>query len=173
MSFKKGLLVAAFGLCACFLQAESGGKKDYPGANVVEQEIENHRLMLKSLQDLQKSSDASVKANRKSFEELMNYLNAALISFEYLDSLWAGKPGEAYKANESEIKSASLPCACNGEGMCDACGGDGYVWFAEIKSKAIRCKRCKGSGKNEASGNCSGCRGSGWANAHPTSPAVR
>ncbi len=173
MSFKKGLLVAAFGLCACFLQAESGGKKDYPGANVVEQEIENHRLMLKSLQDLQKSSDASVKADQKSFEKLKNYLNAALISFEYLDSLWAGKPGEAYKGNESAMMSASLPCACNGEGMCDACGGDGYVWVAEIKSKAIRCKRCKGSGKNERSGNCSGCRGSGWANAHPTSPSVR
>ncbi len=173
MSFKKGLLVAAFGLCTCFLQAESGDKKDYPGVNVVEQEIENHRLMLKSLQDLQKSSETSVKDNQKSFGELINYLNAALISFEYLDSLWAGKPGEAYKANESTMMSASLPCACNGEGMCGACGGDGYVWVAEIKSNAIRCKGCKGSGKNEFSTDCVGCRGSGWANAHPTSPAVR
>jgi len=173
MSVARSLLLIALCLLSTVSVAEDRIKKDYPGASVVMQEIENHQLMLKSLQDLKKSSDASEQNRQQSFDELINYMNAALVSFEYLDSLWAGKPGEAYKANESEIKSASLPCACNGEGMCDACGGDGYVWFAEIKSKAIRCKRCKGSGKNEASGNCSGCRGSGWANAHPTSPAVR
>lgn len=169
----RNLLFIVLCLSLSTLRAEDVGKKDYPGASVVAQEIENHRLMLKSLKDLKKSSDASEQNRQQSFDELINYLNAALISFEYLDSLWAGKAGEAYKANESEIKSANLPCACNGEGLCDACGGDGYVWFAEIKSKAIRCKRCKGSGKNEVSGDCSGCRGSGWANTHPTSPSVR
>jgi len=173
MGVVRGLLLIVLCLFLSVAGAEGDNKKDYPGVNVVAQEIENHRLMLKSLQDLKKSSDASEQNRQQSFDELINYVNAALISFEYLDSLWAGKAGEAYKANESEIKSASLPCACNGEGMCDACDGDGYVWFAEIKSKAIRCKRCKGSGKNERSGNCSGCRGSGWANAHPTSPSVR
>lgn len=162
-------------LCLSFsnLWAEDGDRKDYPGASVVTQEIENHRLMLKSLQDLKKSSGASEQNRQQSFDELINYLNAALVSFEYLDSLWTGKAVDAHKTREPEKMSANLPCACNGEGLCDACGGDGYVWFADLKSKAKRCKKCKGSGKNEASTDCAGCRGSGWANTHPTSPAVR
>ncbi len=173
MYFVRGLLLIVLCLLSNVAGAEGDSKKDYPGANVVKQEIENHRLMLKSLQELQKPSDASVKANQKSFEELVNYLNAALISFEYLDSLWAGKAVGAHKMQEPEKMSANLPCACNGEALCDACGGDGYVWVADFESNAKRCKRCNGSGKNEASTDCSGCRGSGWANAHRTSPAVR
>ena len=116
----RSLLLIVLCLSLSSSWAEDGGKKDYPGANVVAQEIENHRLMLKSLQDLQKSSEVSGQNRQQSFDELINYLNAALISFEYLDSLWAGKTGESYKANESEMMSANLPCACNGEGMLSA-----------------------------------------------------
>jgi len=173
MGVVRGLLLIVLCLFLSVAGAEGDNKKDYPGVNVVAQEIENHRLMLKSLQDLKKSSDASEQNRQQSFDELINYVNAALISFEYLDSLWAGKAVGAHKMQEPEKMSANLPCACNGEALCDACGGDGYVWVADFESNAKRCKRCNGSGKNEASTDCSGCRGSGWANAHRTSPAVR
>jgi len=172
MSVARSLLLIALCLLSTVSVAEDRIKKDYPGASVVMQEIENHQLMLKSLQDLKKSSDASEQNRQQSFDELINYMNAALVSFEYLDSLWAGKAVNANKAYESEKMSANLPCACNGEGICNACGEDGYVWVAEIKSEAKSCKKCRGTGKAEGS-NCSGCKGSGWANAHPTSPSVR
>ncbi len=170
--FKRGIVVFLLCICGLSLFAESNSTKNYPGMSVVMQEIENHQDMAKILKHLMSHLSKSNQLERSSIESLLNYTNAALISLEYLDSVWDSKGKRLPSDNEPEVISASVPCACNGQGMCAACGGDGYVWTADKEGKENKCKKCKGSGKNGGY-PCSGCKGSGWANAHPNSPAPR
>lgn len=167
---KKDLLLILFCMCIYTLPAENAQIKEYPGSSVVAQQVENHRLMLKSLQDLATGSHGLNEKQSESIDELINLTKAALISFEYFDSVWAGKAGKLAESQKPVQLSANLLCACNAEGLCDACGGDGYVWIPDLESRAKKCRKCGGSGQTETT-DCSGCRGSGWANAHSNSPA--
>ncbi|MBF0408224.1 MAG: hypothetical protein HQM10_12775 [Candidatus Riflebacteria bacterium] len=165
----KVFLLVFFYMHGFILFADTISEKHYPGSSVVKQEIENHQAMLKTLQNLMLHLPAGNKTCKSSIEELTNYTKAALISFEYLDSLWERKGRKLPKNEKSPHFSASLPCSCNGTGNCKACGGDGYVWTAVEKGKEIECKKCHGGGRN-GKHPCADCKGSGWANAHPTSP---
>jgi hypothetical protein len=170
--FKRGFVVFLLCICGLSLFAENNSKKDYPGMNVVMQEIENHQDMLETLEYLIAHLSKNNQLEKSSIESLLNYTKTALISFEYLDSVWESKGRKLPQNHKPDVISANVPCACNGQGMCAACGGDGYVWTADEEGKEKRCKKCNGSGKNGGY-PCSGCKGSGWANAHPNSPTPR
>lgn len=170
--FKRGIVVFLLCICGLSLFAESNSTKDYPGMNVVMQEIENHQDMSETLEHLMAHLSKSNQLEKSSIESLLNYTNAALIHFEYLDSLWRSVGKRPSHNNNNGVISAKVPCACNGKGICNACGGDGYAWTADPKGEESPCKKCKGSGKNGGF-PCSGCQGSGWANSHPNSPAPR
>ncbi|MEW6712687.1 MAG: hypothetical protein AB1403_22910 [Candidatus Riflebacteria bacterium] len=168
--FKRGLLLILFCVCGLNLFAENKCIKDYPGMSVVVQEMENHQEMLETLEHLLVHLSKNNQPEKASIESLLNYTKAALISLEYLDSVWASKGKRLPPNNKPEVISASVPCACNGQGMCAACGGDGYVWTGDEEGKEKKCKKCKGTGRVGGMA-CSGCQGSGWANAHPNSPS--
>lgn len=167
---KRGFLLILLCTYGFGLFAENAPEKNYPGSSVVAQEIENHQVMLKSLQRLVVHLSASNQPEKTSIENLVNYAKTALISLEYLDSVWESKGRKLPENDKHGHVSASMPCSCNGEGICAACGGDGYVWTTVEKGKEKRCRKCKGSGKNGGF-SCGSCTGSGWANAHPNSPA--
>jgi hypothetical protein len=132
----RGFLLVLLFMHGFILFAEDISVNHYLGCYVVKQEIENHQAMLKTLQNLMLQLPADNKTCKLSIEELTNYTKAALISFKYLDSLWANN-------EKSPYFSANLPCACNGSGTCGACGGDGYVWIADEESKKRNAKNAE------------------------------
>ena len=154
------------------LLADNTPRKDYPGVSVLEQEMANHREMLQCLEDMQARATLHTRKDKEALVSLMNFMSSALISLEYLDTTWSNTTAQQVETRTGR-KSANLPCACKGEGICEACGGDGYVWVPFPENQARVCVGCKGRGKTDGiqgATDCSGCRGSGWANAHPTSP---
>lgn len=89
--FKRVLLLAFLCIYGVGLFAENGPTKDYPGMNVVLQEIENHNAMLKTLEKLLIAASQGKQPEKSSIESLLNYTKAALISLEYLDGVWECK----------------------------------------------------------------------------------
>ncbi len=168
----KKVLVLIMCITAGILSADNTPRKNYPGVSVLKQEMANHREMLQCLEDMQARAGSGKQKDKEALATLINFMNSAIISLEYLDTTWeyaSTRQGET----RVERNSANLPCVCRGDGMCGACGGDGYVWVPFPERQARVCAQCKGHGKIDGfqgSADCSGCRGSGWANAYPTSP---
>ena len=162
-----GILAFFMFFLSSIVSAQAQSQKNYPGRAVIEQEIENHKLVLASLKHLT-AEMAQDEAAHKTVEHMMVFTRSSIISLEYLEDLLM-KKAEPDLQKSVFLPAGSAPCVCNGEENCSACGEDGYVWISDRAGKEARCKKCQGSGKVDGQ-KCFGCEGSGWANASPTSP---
>ena len=149
----------------------SSVRRLYPGAAVLEQEMENHQIVLKTLQEMHADLEARRRIKKPALEEALNFIRASALSLEYLDSTWQNATNKiSMRERPAPSAGISLPCACKGEGeeLCPACDDDGYVWCRAEAGSEKQCLRCKGKGRKDGR-RCIGCNGSGWANSFPTS----
>jgi len=149
----------------------SSVRRLYPGAAVLEQEMENHQIVLKTLEQMLADLEARRQIKKPAVEEALNLIRASVLSLEYLDSTWQNATNKiSMQERPAPSAGISLPCACRGEseGLCMACSGDGYVWCRAEAGAEKQCLRCKGTGRKDGE-RCPGCKGSGWANSFPTS----